>query len=200
MKRDPRVDAYIAKAQPFAQPILIHLRELVHREVAGVEEAIKWSMPFFTLEGSNVANIASFKAHAVFGFWRHAEVTGEAERQGAMGSLGRITALGDLPPDQDIAAMLAKAVRLIRDKVPDPRHASDKPKKPEAPVPPPLAAALAANGAAQQVWDGFAPSHRREYCDWVAEAKRDETREKRIVQAVEWIAEGKDRNWKYKNC
>lgn len=198
--RDPRIDAYIAKAAPFAQPILTHVREVIHRALPEVEETIKWSAPFFLLDGSPLANMAAFKAHAAFGFWRHAEVTGKPAREGAMGSFGKLTTVGDLPSESDIAALIAEAARLIRDKVPDPRRAAAKPKKPEAEAPPALAAALAANPAAQRTWDDFPPSHRREYCEWVAEAKREETRSKRVAQAIEWIAEGKDRNWKYKNC
>lgn len=198
--RDPRIDAYIAKAAPFAQPILTHLRELVHRLLPDAEETIKWSAPFFTLDGSPLANMAAFKAHAAFGFWRHAQVIGMPDREGAMGSFGKLTDLGDLPRDTELAALIAEAARLIRDKVPDPRRAAVKPKKPEAEVPVALAAALATNPAAQRTWDGFPPSHRREYCEWVAEAKRDETQSKRVAQTVEWVAEGKDRNWKYKNC
>lgn len=200
MTRDPRVDAYIAKAAPFAQPILTHLRELIHRTLPGAEESIKWSMPAFVLDGGPLANMAAFKAHASFGFWRHAEVMGTPEREGAMGSLGRLTSVDDLPSDDELAALIAEAARLIRDKVSDPRRAVAKPKKPEAEVPSALAVALSANAAAQQVWGAFPPSHRREYCEWVAEAKREETRDKRVAQAIEWIAEGKDRNWKYKNC
>ncbi|MDZ3833020.1 MAG: YdeI/OmpD-associated family protein [Sphingopyxis sp.] len=197
-RRDPRVDAYIASAQPFARPILTHLRVLVHGAVPDVGEAIKWGMPFFTLEGANLANLAAFKEHAAFGFWRHAEVMGTADRGGAMGSFGRLAGLADLPPDAEIVARLVEAVRLIRDKVPDPRRASDRQRNPDAAVPAALATALAADVAAQKAWNAFAPSHRREYCAWIADAKREETRARRVAQAIEWIAAGRGRNWKYK--
>lgn len=196
-RRDPRVDAYIAKAQPFAQPILIHLRDLMHREVPGVEETIKWGMPFFTLGGSSLANMAAFKAHAAFGFWRHAEVTGTPEREGAMGSLGKLTAIDDLPGDDMLAPMIAKAVALAaggKAKRPSP--------KPKAVLDTPgdLGVALEANSAAQGHWDAFSPGKRRDYVEWVLEAKREETRAKRIETIIEQVAEGKDRNWKYKGC
>ncbi len=195
--RDPRVDAYIAKAAPFAQPILIHLRQLMHRQVPGVEEAIKWSMPFFMLNGSPLANMAVFKAHAAFGFWRHAEVTGSEEREGAMGSLGKIVSLDDLPSDAELASLIAKAAALAGDARPNRPPAR---RKPALAVPDDLAAALRTNPAAHKQWDAFSPGKRRDYIEWVIEAKRDETRAKRIATTVVQVAEGKDRNWKYKNC
>jgi uncharacterized protein YdeI (YjbR/CyaY-like superfamily) len=195
--RDPRVDAYIAKAQPFAQAILTHLRDLMHRQVPGAEEAIKWGMPFFTLNGSPLANMGAFKAHAAFGFWRHAEVTGTPEREGAMGSLGKLTALGDLPSDEELAAMIAKAVALVGEG--KPKRPAAKPKA-ALDLPADLDAALKANAAAQAHWDAFSPGKRRDYIEWVLEAKREGTRVKRIETIVAQVAEGKDRNWKYKGC
>lgn len=195
--RDPRVDAYIAKAAPFAQPILTHLRQLMHRQVPGVEEAIKWSMPFFMLNGSPLANMAAFKAHAAFGFWRHAEVTGTEEREGAMGSLGKLVSLDDLPSDAELAALIAKAVALTGENKPKPAPVK---RKPALDLPDDLGAALAANGAAQAQWDAFSPGKRRDYIEWVVEAKRDDTRAKRIATTIAQVAEGKDRNWKYKSC
>ncbi len=195
--RDPRVDAYIANAQPFAQPILIHLRDLMHREVPGVEEAIKWGMPFFTLGGRSLANMAAFKGHAAFGFWRHAEVTGTPEREGAMGSLGKLTAIEDLPGDDMLAPLIAKAVALAAAckasrPVPKLKAVLDTPGD--------LAIALKAHAAAQAQWGAFSPGKRRDYIEWVLEAKREETRTKRIDTIVAQVAEGKDRNWKYKGC
>lgn len=196
-RRDPRVDAYIAKAQPFAQPILGHLRDLVHAHAPGTEEAIKWGVPHFMLAGENLAGMAAFKAHATFGFWRDEAVTGAARKEGAMGSMGRLTSLADLPDDAELAAMIARAAALC---------AEGKPKRPpRAPkaaldLPTDLAAALRANDAAQAHWDAFSPGKRRDYIEWVIEAKREETRVKRIETIVAQVAEGKDRNWKYKGC
>ena len=188
MSRDPRIDAYIAKAQPFAQPILSHIRERLHAVVPDLEESIKWSMPAFSHRGRPLANMAAFKAHASFGFWNRQEL--------ATGQFGRLTMLADLPPDADLDAIIRAQVELA--------HSPDRPKrapreaKPEADVPPALVEALANNPAAATIfYDRFAPSHRREYCEWIAEAKRDATRDTRVAQAVEWIVEGKQRNWKY---
>ena len=188
---DPRIDAFIAKAQPFAQPILSHLRDLIHRALPQVEEAIKWGRPSFVHEGRIVAVFGAFKAHASLTLWKMGEATGREED--GMGQFGRLTRLADLPDD-------AELIRLIRETASIRESASPKPKKPpkpELPVAQELAVALAASPKAQAIWDGFAPSHRREYSEWVSEAKRAETRAARVAQSVEWIAEGKQRNWKY---
>ncbi|KTE20006.1 hypothetical protein ATE67_11420 [Sphingopyxis sp. H050] len=197
MNRDARVDDYIAKRQPFARPILKHLRDLVHAHAPGCEETLKWGVPHFVLNGQNLAGMAAFKGHATFGFWRDEEVTGSPRDSGAMGSMGRLATLADLPPDEQMAAWIAKAAVLC---------AGGKPKRPKAEpkpaldLPADLGAALKANGAAQGHWDGFSPGKRRDYIEWVLEAKRDETRAKRIETIVAQVAEGKDRNWKYKRC
>jgi uncharacterized protein YdeI (YjbR/CyaY-like superfamily) len=195
--RDPRVDAYIAKAQPFAQPILTHLRELVHGHAPGVEETLKWGVPHFTLGGQNLAGMAAFKEHATFGFWRDEEVTGSPRDTGAMGSMGRLTTLADLPDDAAMAAMIAKAVALAAEG--KPKRPAPKPKV-ALDMPADLGATLAGNREAQTHWDAFSPGKRRDYIEWVIEAKREETRVKRIETIVAQVAEGKDRNCKYKGC
>lgn len=197
MTRDPRVDAYIAARQAFAQPILTHLRELVHAHAPGAEETLKWGVPHFTLGGQNLAGMAAFKGHATFGFWRDEDVTGSSRDTGAMGSMGRLTTLADLPSDDVMAAYIAKAAALCAEgkakrPKPEPKAALD--------LPDDLSAALKANGAAQGHWDAFSPGKRRDYIEWVVEAKREETRVKRIETIVAQVAEGKDRNWKYKAC
>ena len=202
VKHQPRVDAYIAKRQPFAQPILKHLRALVHRAVPEVEEAIKWQMPFFLKDGVFLANMAAFKAHCVFGLWGE-EVTAKLKADGwhskeAMGKLGKITSLADLPSDDALLSYLRAGAEVIASGTRTKSFSRPKPApKPEAAVPAELAAALKKNKAAQKAFDAFSPSHRREYIEWIAEAKREETRAKRVGQAIEWIAEGKSRNWKY---
>jgi uncharacterized protein YdeI (YjbR/CyaY-like superfamily) len=174
-QRLPKVDDYIASRAPFAQPILAHARDIVHAAQPGIEEAIKWSHPAFLWKGKLVAGMAAFKGHATFGFWHGEAVTGRMEVEDtAMGSFGRMTSLADLPPDAELAEMVQKACALIDAGV-APKHMTERQKRPELPVPPALQAALDANPAAKANWDSFAPSHRREYCEWVSEAKREAT-------------------------
>jgi uncharacterized protein YdeI (YjbR/CyaY-like superfamily) len=199
MSRDPRVDAYIEKQAEFARPILRALRERVHAACPDCEEAIKWSHPFFLSKGAMLGHMAAFKAHAVFGFWQGKAVTGEtaAERE-AMGSFGRLTSLADLPDETVFAALVHKAMALGSDTAKPPRPI--KHPKPPAEPPADLLAALDGNPAARTTFDSFPPGCRREYVEWIIEAKRAETRAKRIAQAVEWMSEGKRRNWKYESC
>jgi len=199
MPHDPRVDAYIAGAQPFARPILDRLRAAVHAACPEAVEALKWSMPAFLYRGQILCNMAAFKEHAVFGFWKGALVTGDTpDQRMAMGQFGRLRSAADLPDHTVLAALIAKAMALTDAgaKVPRPvKHA-----RPPAEAPDDLAAALAANAAAKATFDGFPPGCRREYVEWLTEAKRPETRAKRLAQTVVWLAEGKRRNWKYENC
>ena len=199
MSRDPRIDAYIARQADFARPILEHLRAAVHTACPEAEETMKWSMPHFLYKGQMLAGMAAFKAHATFGFWRGKEVTGGTGREReAMGSFGRLTSVADLPPDEELASLIRRAM-AVTDSGPRPARAK-APARPELEAPPDLQAALDSNPAARDTFDGFPPSARREYVQWVVEAKRPETRDRRIQQAVEWMAEGKKRNWRYENC
>ena len=193
--RDPRVDAYIAKSADFAKPILTHLREVVHSACPEVVETMKWSSPFFDYHGA-MCNMAAFKEHVGFGFWKGALVIGRTsgESEPSAGQFGRITSVKDLPSKKELTALIKKAMKLNEEGV---TVVKTKKAKPELPVPPELAAALAKNKKASTAFDAFPPGHRREYNEWVGEAKRDETRVARAKQAVEWIAEGKSRNWKY---
>ena len=199
MSHDPRIDAYIERAAPFAQPILTQVRELVHEACPQVEETIKWGMPTFVHAGGILCGMAAFKQHASFGFWKHALVVGEGEPRDGMGSYGKMTSLQDLPPKKTLLAHVRKAKKLNEDGVKSPaaRKAAPKP-PPEAPDD--LLSALKKNKAAKATFDAFPPSCKREYIEWIVEAKREETRAKRLTQAVEWMAEGKRRNWKYENC
>lgn len=205
---NPKVDAYIAKAQPFAQPILEHLRSLVHKACPGVEESIKWSRPFFEYKGAIIGHISAFKEHCSFGFWGE-EIkavlrSAGAARDGGMGSLGRITSVKDLPSDATMLDWIRQTARLIESgQYTSPISARSKVVKPAKPAlepHPEFASALKKNKKASAVFAGFSPSCKREYIEWIADAKRPETREKRIATALEWIAEGKQRNWKYQNC
>ena len=197
MSRDPRIDAYIAKAAPFAQPILEHVRQRVHSAAPEAEETMKWSTPTFTVDGKILLGMAAFKAHAVVNFWRGQEMGVEVSKD-AMGQLGKLTSVSDLPSDARLDELLRKGVELART-APAPRKVKHEP-KPPAEIHPEFAKALKSNPKAQEVLDGFSPSARREYVDWIAEAKQDKTRAKRIADAIEWLSEGKRRHWKYENC
>ena len=198
MKTDPRIDAYIDRQADFAKPILRHLREAVHAACPECEEAVKWSSPHFLYKGEMLAGMAAFKQHATFGFWRGSLVVGEGnEQMSGMGQFGRLTSVDDLPARAELAALIHKAMKLTDEGVKPPR---DKHRKEPFAVPQDMRAALDANAAAAATFDGFPPSAQREYVEWITEAKRDETRTKRLVQAIEWLAEGKRRNWKYENC
>jgi len=196
---DSRVDAYIARAAEFAQPILTHLRAQVHAACPNATETIKWGFPHFEYKGV-LCSMASFKAHCAFGFW-HADMRAKAGAttggDAAMGQFGRITQLADLPKDAALKALIRMAAELNESGVKTPRVASPKPKAPLE-VPADLALALRSNRAAQANFDAMSPSHRREYIEWLVDAKRDETRGKRLATAIEWIGEGKSKEWKYR--
>lgn len=195
-KTDPRVDAYIDKSAEFARPILRHLRKLVHQGCPEIEETLKWSAPAFVLEGI-VCGMAAFKAHCTFGFWRGEEVVATGRQREAMGQFGRIEKLADLPADREIVALVRRAAKLDAEG-PKPAPPRKHP-RPEIPVPADFAAALARRGqaAARATWQRLAPSHRREYLEWITEAKAEATRARRLATTLEWLAEGKSRNWKY---
>ncbi|HVM22125.1 MAG TPA: YdeI/OmpD-associated family protein [Sphingomicrobium sp.] len=195
MNRDPRIDAYIERAQPFARPILEKVRERVHAIVPEIEETLKWSMPSFILDGKILIAMAAFNAHASVNFWRGEELG--VERKGdAMGQFGRLASVSDLPADFD--ELIRRAAELSRSK-PAPRKAKDAP-KPTPEMHPDFAAALDRAPKARATLEAFPPSARRDYLEWISEAKQDATREKRIATAVEWLSEGKRRNWKYEKC
>lgn len=197
--RDPRIDAYIDKSADFAKPILARLRELVHEACPQVEETIKWGMPTFVYAGGILCSMAAFKAYATFGFWKHALVVGEGVEREGMGSYGRMASLKDLPPKKTLVAHIRKAMKLNEDGVKSPAARKTGPKPPSE-TPADLLAALKKNKAAQATFDAFPPSCKREYIEWIVEAKREETRQKRLAQTIEWLAEGKRRNWKYESC
>ena len=198
MSRDPRIDSYIAKAAPFARPILEHVRERVHAAAPEAEETLKWSAPAFTIDGKILLMMAAFKAHAALNFWRGQEIGDGAPKAGAMGQFGKLTSLGDLPPDAELDVLIREAAALART-APAPRKVKHVP-KPAPGLHPEFAAALAGNPKAKAVLDGFPPSAQRDYLEWVSEARQDSTRAKRIATAIEWLNEGKRKNWKYQNC
>jgi uncharacterized protein YdeI (YjbR/CyaY-like superfamily) len=198
---DPRIDAYIGKSAAFAQPILRRLRSRVHAACGDAEETLKWGFPHFMYRGKILCSMAAFKQHCAFGFWKGAEVVGDSGTDEAMGQFGRIEALSDLPNGRVMAGHVRQAMRIIEEAESTPRRqVNGWQPKPELPVPEDLAKALKKSIRARRTFEDFSPSHRRQYVEWIVEAKREDTRAKRLAQAVEWMAEGKPRNWKYMNC
>jgi uncharacterized protein YdeI (YjbR/CyaY-like superfamily) len=199
--KDPRVDVYIEKSAAFAKPILVKLRKLIYQACPEVEETIKWSFPNYEIHGSMLCSMAAFKEHCAFGFWK-ASLLKDKEgilklaEKNSMGHLDRLQSAKDLPADKILVAYLQEAAMLNKNKVKLSRPKS-APRK-ELPVPKPLAAALKKNKKALTVFESFSPSQRREYIEWITEAKTEETMNKRLTTTIEWLEEGKIRNWKYK--
>jgi uncharacterized protein YdeI (YjbR/CyaY-like superfamily) len=198
LSRDPRIDAYIARAQPFARPILEHVRDRVHAEVPDVQETLKWSAPAFTIDGKILLIIAAFKAHAAINFWRGQELRGDSANADAMGQFGKIASVDDLPADAQLDDLIREAAKLAKSP-PAPRKLKHAPKPPPE-LHPDFAAALAKAPKSKAILDGFPASAQRDYFEWIAEAKQEGTRQKRIATAIEWLGEGKRRHWKYQNC
>lgn len=195
-KKDPRIDNYISNALPFARPLLSHLRKLVHQACPDVEETIKWGMPSFDYKGP-YCSMASFKQHCAFGFWKASLMDSELRenQKSSMGHLGKITSLEDLPSDKILLSYLAEAKRLNDEGIKLPAR---KPvQKADVVVPQYFTKALKTNQKAYEAFKAFSPSHRKEYIEWITEAKTEVTRNKRMNTAIEWIVEGKGRNWKY---
>jgi uncharacterized protein YdeI (YjbR/CyaY-like superfamily) len=197
MKTDPRIDAYIDRQAEFAKPILVHLRGVIHEACPDGEETLKWSMPSFLYRGKILAGFAAFKAHATFGYWNDSMLQQKEKNRSAMGQFGRLTALADLPERDRLIDLTRQSMALIDSGAKPVRNKTEK-----APftVPQDMRAAIDTNPAAKAAFDAFPPSAQRDYVEWITEAKREETRTKRLAQAVEWLAEGKRRNWKYENC
>lgn len=204
-KKDPRVDAYIAKSADFARPILTHLRKLIHDNCPPVEETMKWSFPHFTYKGPAdrspriLCMMASFKQHCAFGFWYRANMIENQQAAPAMGQYGRITSLADLPKDKVLVQQIKEAIKVHDGGVK--LRASARPsEKKDLEVPDYLTAALKKNKKALATFERFNYSNKKEYVEWITEAKTDETRKKRLDTAMEWMSEGKVRNWKYIKC
>ena len=189
MTRNPDVDAYIERAQPFAQPILSHVRDLVHRALPEAEEVLKWGVPYFAVNGKNAVGMAAFTKHA------SVMVCSTETAGGGMGNFGKLTSVDQLPVDHDLIAQFqesAVAVQSPKTSRPKPREVPDEPKD--------LTEAINGTNGARARFDGFTDAQRRDYIEWILSAKRESTRAKRVAQAAEWIGEGKKRNWKYENC
>jgi len=200
---DARIDAYIEKKADFARPVLKHLRQLVHKACPDVEETIKWGMPYFDYKGAALCGMAAFKEHCTLLFWKSKllkdpEKILQVEERGAMGNFDRITSLKDLPSDRVLIAYIKEAATLNEDNIKLP--ARKKAPAAELKMPVDFASALKKNKKAQTVFEKFPPGKRKDYIEWITEAKTEATKSKRIETAVEWIAEGKGRNWKYEKC
>lgn len=199
-KKDPRIDAYIARSAGFARPILVHLRKVVHAGCPEVEETLKWSFPHFMYQGM-LGSMAAFKSHCTFGFWKGALLVGKAgglskSEEAAMGQFGRITSIADLPSEKKLLQLVKQATALNDQGVK--RSPRPKPKgKGGLKVPAYFMSALRRSTKALATFQAFSPSNKRDYVEWVTEAKGKDTRARRIATAVEWMAEGKIRNWKY---
>jgi len=191
---DKRVEAYIARAPDYAKPILTTVRAMVHQAAPDCEETLKWGHPSF-MQGGILCGMAAFKEYCAVNFWKAALIIESAKQDGAAGVFGKIKSVEDLPPKSTFVGYVKRAVELNESGEKMPRTAP-KAKKPLA-SPDDLRRALARNAKARHAFEAFSPSHKREYIEWINEAKQDETRARRIAQAIEWIAEGKPRNWKY---
>lgn len=200
--KDPRVDAYIAKSAAFAKPILSHLRELIHDNCPSVEETIKWGFPHFTYKGPADRNprilcsMASFKQHCAFGFWYKFSMNDNQQNAPAMGQYGRITSLADLPKDKVLIKDIKDAIK-VHDAGIKPRGTPRPAEKKELEIPAYLTAALKKNKKAFETFKQFSYTNKKDYVDWIIEAKTEATRNKRLDTAIEWMSEGKPRNWKY---
>jgi uncharacterized protein YdeI (YjbR/CyaY-like superfamily) len=201
-KKNKFIDDYINNAEPFARPILLHLRNLVHQACPEVEESLKWKFPHFGYKGM-MCGMASFQKHCVFGFWKSAllkdphNVLGKTE-ENAMGQFGRITCRSDLPSDEIIIAYIHEAMQLNDQGIKLPKKSAVQ--KPQLVIPEYFLLALKKNKQALNTFENFPPSKKRDYVEWITEAKQEATREKRMATAVEWLSEGKSRNWKYEKC
>ena len=189
MERNPKVDEYIAKRADFAQPILEHVRDLAHKAFPDGEEALKWGVPYFVVNGKNAVGMAAFTKHA------SVMVCSTETAGGGMGNFGKLTAVDQLPSDDDLIAQFKESAIAVQ----SPKTSQPKP-KPALDTPDDLARAIDDTAGARSVFDGFTNAQRRDYIEWITSAKREATRAKRVAQAAEWIGEGKRRNWKYENC
>lgn len=196
---DPRIDAYIAKSADFARPILTHLRQLVHTHCPDATETIKWGMPTFEYKGGIFCHMAAFKAHCAFGFWLGDFLNIETKPDKAMGQFGCIASLADLPSDAKMAKFIREAMKL-HDAGVKPSTKNNAADAEKLVAPSYFLAAIKKNKKALATYTAFTPSKKKEYVEWVVEAKTEVTRDKRLAQAVEWMSEGKVRNWKYINC
>jgi len=199
--KDIRIDNYISKAEEFAKPILDHLRSLVHEVVSGVDEDIKWGFPHFLYNGNILCSMAAFKKHCAFTFWNGKYLKDvhkilEIENKTSMGDLGKITSLADLPGDKILKRYIKEASVIDKPKKVAPVKKTDIEKK--LIIPDILMDELNNNVKAKETFSNFSYSNKKDYVEWITEAKTYATQQKRLLTAVQWLSEGKDRNWKYR--
>ncbi len=198
--KDPRVNAYIAKAAPFAKPILRQVRKLVHQGCPEVQETMKWSMPHFDYHGI-MLGMAAFKEHCSIGFWKGELILGKpAGSDGGMGHFGKVANLKELPSEKQFIEYVRKAAALNKQGIKKPADRKPKSARPELTIPEYFLTALRKNKKAAATFEEFSYTNKKEYLDWLTEAKREETRSQRLRTAIAWLAEGKVRNWKYLKC
>jgi len=197
---DPRIDTYIENSADFAQPILRHIREMVHQHCPDVSETIGWSMPHFEYKGSIFCHFAAFKKHCALGFWYGELLEIDSKLEKAMGQFGRITSLADLPDDQAFVQLLKEAMKLHDAGAKLPSRNKERSEKKELQIPADFLNELEKNSAALATFEAFPYSQKKEYVTWYTEAKTEAARTKRLQQAIAWMAEGKRRNWKYEKC
>ena len=189
---DPRVDAYIARSAGFARPVLKRIRKLVHSVCPDVTETIKWSAPFYEHNGILLATPA-FKQHCAIVFWKGRLIFGKGDQRK---KLRRLTSFADLPDNKTLTAYVKQAVALNDAGVRTPRRKPQTRKK--LAVPDYFQSALKKNKKALITFGNFSPSCQREYVEWISEARRVKTRAQRLKTAIQWLAVGKPRNWKYR--
>jgi uncharacterized protein YdeI (YjbR/CyaY-like superfamily) len=197
---DKRVDTYIEKAKDFAKPILTHLRKIIHRACPDIEETIKWGFPYFEYKGG-VCGIASFNQHCIFGFWKASLMSDPhkifyPKNEKGMGVFGKLKSLKDLPSNKMLLQYIKEAIKLNEEGIKLPSKPKNSRKK-EIQIPDYFLKILKKNKTAFLTFKNFSYTHQKEYIEWITEAKTENTRDKRITTAIEWMAEGKSRNWKY---
>lgn len=199
--KEPAIDNYIAKSADFAKPILDHIRKLVHQACPAVEEKMKWSFPHFDYKNEMMCSMAAFKQHCVVGFWKASLMKDpvlieNARSEVSMGHMGKITSLKDLPPDKKLIGYIKEAMKLNDLGVKLPPKVKSTGSK-EITMPDYFQRALNKNKKALQTFENYAYSHKKEYLEWITGAKTEETRNKRLETALEWLSEGKSMHWKY---
>ncbi len=195
--RISEVDAYIKKSPEFARPILVKLRALFHRADSRIQETMKWGVPHFEYKGI-VGSFAAFKQHVGFGFWKSKLLKDPANLFGgdpkASMSSSKLTSIKHLPADKVILSYIQRAVELNEEEVIVPKEVNRRPK---LTAPDFFVAALKKNKKAQTNFQAFSETNRRDYIEWLIDAKQKETQKRRLATALNWLAEGKPRNWKY---